>query len=210
MAASKRKPASRGKKSPPKTTRTSRPRRRAPMPVAELPLQRGLLAMATLGAQSFLWLFKLVAAAAALAGVAYGVWSLRPVPEYSSDRVTVGSSFAVTFRVENASPWFAISGLAIGCVLRPPGASDMAPVVASGSRLPASLGPGEAVTFTCPFKGITASANADDLETALRSQIYFRSTYDVPAIASIRLSDNRGPFVLDTKQLPPRWMPKPG
>src|SRR5579872_7056242 len=115
MATTKRKPAGRGKKSSP-AARTSRSPKGAPA-VAELPLQQGLLEMATVGAQSVLWLVTVVVVFAALAGAAFGIWSLRPLPAYSSDRVTVGSAFAATFRVENASAWFPLSHLKIHCAL---------------------------------------------------------------------------------------------
>jgi hypothetical protein len=172
------------------------------MPIAaQPPLQQGLLEMATIGAQSMLWLVMVVATMAALAGAAFGIWSLRPVPAYSSDRVTTGSAFAVTFRVENASAWFPLSHLRIHCALTKFETPDM--VEADQARIPARLEPGESATFTCPFL-------ADDLDVALRSEIYFRSEYDMPGLGSLRLADNRGPFVLDTKLLPPRWTAKPG
>ena len=153
--------------------------------------------MAAIGTQSLLWLVMAVATLAALAGAAFGIWSLRPVPEYSSEGITEGSPFAVTFRVENASPWFSLSRLKISCAL-----TDMPPVDANGPRPPASLGPRETATFTCPFQ-------SDDLDVALRSELYFRSEYDVPAAGSVRLADDRGPFILNTKLWPPRWTGKP-
>jgi hypothetical protein len=205
----KRKPARRGKKSPP-IAKAPRSRGRPPAPAAEPPLQQGLIELATIGAQSFLWLAMVVAIPAALAGVAFGVWSLRPTPEYSSERVRAGSSFAVTFRVENASPWFALSHLKISCVLMSAGAPDAPPVEANEGQIPSSLGPKESATFTCPFRSVLGDSTSDDLEIALRSEIYFRSEYDVPAIGSLRLADTRGPFVLNTKLLPPRWTAKPG
>jgi hypothetical protein len=165
--------------------------------------------MATIGAQSFLWLVVVVATLAALAGAAFGVWSLRPIPEYSSERVTVGSPFAVSFRVENASPWFSLSHLKISCVLMSAGAPDAPPVEANEVRIPANLGPREAATFTCPFRSVLRGSANDELEVALRSEIYFRSEYDVPAAGSLRLTDDRGPFVLNTRLLPPRWTAKP-
>jgi hypothetical protein len=173
-------------------------------------LQQSLLAMATIGAQSFLWLATVVAIIAGLAGAAFGVWSLRPVPAYSSERVTAGSAFEATVRVENASAWFALSHLKINCALRRPGTSATPPVEADTSRIPARLEPGERATFTCPFGAVAGGSTNDDLDAALRSEIYFRSEYDVPVIGSFRLTDNRGPFVLDTKLLPPRWTAKPG
>ena len=47
--------------------------------------------MATIGAQSFLWVVLAAATVAALAGSAFAVWSQRPVPAYSSEGVEVGS-----------------------------------------------------------------------------------------------------------------------
>ncbi len=178
--------------------------------MAEPPLQQGLVELATIGAQSFLWLVKAVAIIAALAGAAFGVWSLRPFPEYSSEGVTAGSPFAVTFRVENASAWFPLTHLKISCVLMRPEAPDMPPIEADRSRIPAGLGPGESATFTCPFRAALGGSTNDDLDVALRSEIYFRSEYDVPAVGSFRLAENRGPFVLNTRLLPPRWTAKPG
>jgi hypothetical protein len=160
-----------------------------------------LLELATIGAQSFLWLAMVVAIGAALAGVAFAVWSLRPTPEYASDGITAGSPFAVTFRVENTSTWFPLSHLMIRCVLTNPETA----VDVEKSRIPVQLGPGERATFTCPFRG-----TSDDLDAALRSELYFRSEYDMPLRGSFRLSDDRGPFVLNTRLLPPRWTAKPG
>ncbi|MBS0524405.1 MAG: hypothetical protein JSS04_12325 [Proteobacteria bacterium] len=171
------------------------------MVAAELPLQQGLLEMATVGAQSLLWLATVAAIFAALAGAAFGIWSLRPLPAYSSDRVKAGSAFAATFRVENVSAWFPLSHLKIHCALSKFETSDM--VEADQARIPDRLEPGEAAAFTCPFP-------ADDLDVALRSEIYFRSEYDLPVLGSLRLTNNGGPFVLDTRLLPPRWTAKPG
>jgi hypothetical protein len=199
MATTKRKPGARGRKSPPAAKGPPRSRRRAPI-APEPPLQQGLLEMATIGAQSVLWLATVVVVFAALAAAAFGIWSLRPLPAYSSDRVTAGSPFGVTFRVENTSTWFALSRLKISCVLGRPETSS----VEADGRFPARLEPGEAATFTCPFRA------TDDLDAALRSEIYFHSEYDVPLIGTLRLADNGGPFVLDTRLLPPRWTAKPG
>jgi hypothetical protein len=201
MTSRKRKPAKRARKSPP-AARAPRARSRAPA-VGELPLQQGLIEMATIGAQSFLWLARLVAIVAAVAGAAFGIWSLRPIPAYSSDRVTIGSAFAVTFRVENTSEWFPLAHLRIRCSVAGVDASDMPPVEADTSRIAARLEPGERAAFTCPFR-------AADPEVALRSELYFRAEYDLPVLGVVRLSDNRGPFVLDARLLPPRWTAKPG
>ncbi len=110
MATTKRKPAGRGRRSSPAAKGPSRSRGR-PALVAGPPLQQGLLEMATVGAQSFLWLATVVAIFAGLAGAAFGIWSLRPLPAYSSERVTAGSAFAATFRVENVSAWFPLAHL---------------------------------------------------------------------------------------------------
>jgi hypothetical protein len=158
--------------------------------------------MATIGAQSFLWLATVVLIFAGLIAAGIGVWSLRPFPEYSSDRVRVGSPFDATFRIENASAWFALSHLVIHCSLAKIDTADTPPVDADASRIPERLEPGASATFTCPFRN-------DDLDVALRSQIYFRSEYDLPVLGTFRITDTRGPFVLDTRLLPPRWTAKP-
>ena len=144
MTSTKRKPAGRGKKNS-----RLRGRRSA---VAEPPLQQGLIEMATIGAQSFLWLVMVVAIMAALAGAAFGIWSLRPVPVYLAERVKAGSPFAVTFWVENCSAWFPISHLKITCALARLETLEMPPVEADMSRIPDRLEPGQSATFTCPFR----------------------------------------------------------
>ena len=202
MTTTKRKPATRGRKSSPAAKGPSRSRRRHAV-VAEPPLQDGLLEMATVGAQSLLWLVTVVAIIAALAGAAFGIWSLRPVPVYLSERVKAGSPFSVTFWVENSSAWFPLSHLKIVCSLARLETLQMPPVDADTSRIPDRLEPGQSVTFTCPFP-------AADPDVALRSEIYFRSEYDLPALGSFRISHHAGPFVLNTRLLPPRWTAKPG
>ena len=197
MTSTKRKPAGRGKKSPPAARRRSA--------AAEPPLQQGLLEMATIGAQSLLWLVMVVAIMAALAGAAFGIWSLRPVPVYLAERVKTGSPFAVTFWVENGSAWFPISHLKITCALARLETLEVPPVDADVSRIPERLEPGQSATFTCPFR-----STSDDLEVALRSELYLGSEYDEPLLGMFRLSNTRGPLVLNTKLLPPRWTAKPG
>lgn len=197
MASTKRKPAPRGKKISPASRRRSA--------AAEPPLQQGLLEMAAIGAQSFLWLAMVVAIIAGLAGAAFGIWSLRPVPVYLSERVKAGSPFAVTFWVENASAWFPLSHLKIHCALARLETLEMPPVEADTSRIPDRLEPGQSATFTCPFSG-----TSDDLDVALRSELYFSSDYDEPVFGAFRLTHFRGPFILNTRLLPPRWTAKPG
>jgi hypothetical protein len=195
MGSTRRKPARRGNRKRAPAGKVPRSRKQVPL-AAELPVRQGLLEMATIGAQSLLWLTTLIVTAAVLAAAGFGVWSLRPVPAYSSERVTTGSAFAVTFHVEN-----------ISCVLAGVDAPAMPSVVADISRIPARLEPGQQASFTCPFR-------AADPEVALRSELYFRSDYDLPAnlpwLGTLRLSDNRGPFVLDARLLPPRWTAKSG
>jgi len=165
--------------------------------------------MVTIGAQSILWLVLAVGTLAAVAVAAFIVWSMRPVPIYLSERVKTGSPFDVEFWIENSSPWFAMSHLSVGCVLSYPGVPDLPPTPASDLRLPtnpAALGPGEMAIFKCPFPA--ALRGTDEIGVATRAEIYFRIAYDAPLLGSFRLTDNRGPFVLNTKVLPPRWMGK--
>jgi hypothetical protein len=176
----------------------------------EIPLQRGLLALAAEGAQSFLWLASVAACIIALGAAAFGVWALRPLPQYTSEAVEMGSPFGVTFRVGNANAWFALSHLKVSCVLvRPPPSDDLA-VDAQPAQIASSLAPGERATFTCPLRAAIGGSTGDDLDVALRSELYFRSEYDLPVIGSLRLTDTGGPFVLNTRLLPPRWTGRPG
>ena len=207
MAPSKRKPARRGnRKKRSSAAKATRPRERLPL-AAELPVRQGLLEIATIGAQSLLWLATLIVSAAVLVGAGFALWSLRPVPAYSSERVTIGSAFAVEFHVENTSQWFPLARLTIDCVLVGVDAPAMPPVAANVSRIPARLEPGQHASFTCPFR-------AADPEVALRSELHFRSAYDLPGdlpgLGRVRLTNDSGPFVLDAKLLPPRWTAKPG
>jgi hypothetical protein len=169
--------------------------------------------MATIGAQSLLWVVTAVASIAVIAGVAFGAWSLRPLPAYASEAVEVGSPFDVIFRVENTSLWFKLSNLKIRCVLTHTGAPDIPSIEASDVRFPAGnspdLGPGESATFKCPLHAVPRSSANDELGVALRSDIYFQSEYDLPLVSSLRITDNRGPFFLNTRLLPPRWTGKP-
>ena len=169
--------------------------------------------MAAIGARSVLWVIVAAAIVVLLAALAFAAWSLRPVPAYTSDGVETGTPFDVTFRIENTSQWFPLSHLGIGCVLRRAGVADMPPIAASDVQMPAGssshLGPNESATFKCPFRAVLRGTANDELGIALRSELYFRATYDLPLIGSFRLTDNRGPFVLNSKVLPPRWTGKP-
>jgi hypothetical protein len=198
----KRKPAKRGKTSKKKPAARKAQRERARL-APEIPLRQGLVEMATIGAQSFFGVATVAAGLVIVAGALFIAWSLRPVPAYSSDQVTLGSPFGVTFRVDNTNEWFPLSHLKIRCVVAGVDAASMPPADVDPARIPARLEPGEQASFTCPLR-------PDDQEVALRSEIYFRSEYDVPGPGSFRLIANVGPFVLNTKLLPPRWTAKPG
>ena len=192
---------------------TPPPRRRAqPLP-REIPLQQGLRAFAAEGFQSLFWVLVAASAIAVVAGAAAGLWALRPIPEYTSEGVEIGSPFDVTFRIRNTSEWFALSRPSISCLLTYPGAPNTQPVkssdlhVVTGSAV--KLDPGQSGTFRCPFPTVLRDAENGETATARRSQLYFRTTYDLPLYKSIRLTDNRGPFVLNTQLLPPHWTAKP-
>jgi hypothetical protein len=191
----------------------ARPRRRAQPLVREIPLRQGLQAFASEGFQSLFWVIVAASAIAVAAGLAAGIWALRPIPEYTSDGVETGSPFDVTFQIRNTSRWFALSRPGIDCILAWPGAPDVPPVkssdlrVLSGSSL--RLEPGQSGSFRCPFPPALRDATNGETATALRSRIYFRTTYDLPLYESFQLSDTRGPFVLNTRLLPPRWTAKP-
>lgn len=150
-----------------------------------------------------------------LAGVALGVWSLRPTPSYSSADLTAGSPFDVTFRVENRNPWFPLANLRISCVLAHVRASGIPPTLirANDVRFQAGSGsglePGESATFTCPFRTLIGHPINEDPAVAQRAEIYFRGEYDIPLLGSFRMSDNSVPFFLNTRVLPPRWTSKP-
>ena len=149
-----------------------------------------------------------------LVGVGFGAWSLRPSPSYASGDVTVGSPFDVTFRAENTSPWFAMANLKISCVVAHVRASGMEPTMigATDVRFLASgasgLEPGEAATFTCPFRTLIGHPVNDDTGVAQRSEIYFRASYDLPLLGTFRITDNSARFFLNTRLLPPRWTSK--
>jgi len=162
---------------------------------------------------------------AALGGVGLGLWSLRPTPVFSSGPVEEGSAFDAVFRAENTSTWLPIANLRLGCVLAQVRASGRDPTLVEAEQvgLPANdlagLAPGEAATFRCPFRTITGAATGlggtVDAEAAKRAEIYVRATYDVPLLGKwlgrlpgwLRITDDSGRFFLDTRLLPPRWMP---
>lgn len=170
--------------------------------------------MARGGARSIRQAFVALLVIGLLAGVAFGVWSLRPTPSYSSEDLTTGSAFDVVFRVENKNPWFALSNLKISCVVAHVRASGMEPTMigATNVRFPAGasgLEPGESAAFTCPFRTLIGHPINDDPSVAQRAEIYFRAEYDVPLSGSFRITDNSAHFSLNTHLLPPRWTSKP-
>ena len=184
---------------------------RRQQPPADQTLEEGLVEMATIGARSFLWLVLVATALAAVAGAAVIPWSLRPVPVYLSERIKAGSPFDVEFWMENSSSWFAMSHLSISCSLSYPGAPELPPTPATDLQLPGNptaLGPRQMAVFKCPFPA--ALRGTDEIDVARRAEIYFRSEYDLPVLGWFRVSDGRGPFVLNTRLLPPRWTGKSG
>jgi hypothetical protein len=143
-------------------------------------------------------------------GLAYGLWSLRPVPDYSSAELTAGSPFDVAFRVENGSAWFSMSNVRVTCVVDHVRASGMPPaaVVADALRFPAGSGatllPGESASFRCPFRALIGHPINEDPDIAQRAEIYFHARYDLPFL-SLPLTDNSAHFFFNTQVLPPRW-----
>ena len=123
--------------------------------------------MATIGAQSFLWLFFVVAGMAAVAVLALVVWSMRPVPVYLSERVKAGSPFDVEFWVDNSSSWFAMSHLKISCVLTYSAPPDLPPTPASDVRLSAGDPTGPAPAGTATFKRPFPAAPTGTAEVAI-------------------------------------------
>jgi hypothetical protein len=189
-------------------------RRQLP-PGAEPPLREGLADMATIGAQTVLWLMLAAGVVGAVVVAVVLLWSLRPVPVYLSERVKRTSPFDVEFWLENSSAWFAMSRPSIACELIYPGAPNLPSTPASGLKLPGDpaapgtkLGPGEMAIFKCPFPA--ALRGSDEIGVATRAAIYFHLSYDLPVLGWFRLSDDRGPYVLNTDVLPPRWMGKAG
>lgn len=211
----KKKPAAR--KGAPATRRPGT-RKRARPPEPPPSLEQGLRELAYDGALSFFWVAVALTIVVALALGSFGLWSMRPLPAYASDGVETGSPFDVGFRVENTSSLFALANLRLRCVLTYAGVPEIQPVEASDLRLadgrPAgvalTLAPGASANFKCPFRARLKSSSNDELGIALRSEIYFRANYDLPVVGSYRTSTDTGPFILNTRLLPPRWTGKAG
>lgn len=180
-----------------------------------MPLDQELMLLARGAARSLRRTLITVLVLAAIAGTAAGVWALRPIPTYSSEDVVTGSPFDVTFKVRNNDTWLPLSNLKIWCVLALVRAAPIEPAAVDATNLRFlgtdnnGLQPGEAGTFTCPFRAVIEQSTFDDAGTAQRAEIYFRSEYDLPLVGTLRLTHNSPHFVLNTRLLPPRWTRKP-
>lgn len=200
-----------GRRPSPQTRPKSPKQRRAPAPPPPA-LGQELLGLARDGGHALRQFLVAVAFIGAIAAAAFGVWSARPTPGYSSEGLTTGSPFDVTFTVENESPWFALSNLGIRCIVDHIRASGLPPtmVEATDVRFPsphaATLAPGESATFSCPFRALIGHPINDDPDIVRRSEIHFRAEYDVPFLRSFRMTDNSAHLVFDTRPLPPRWV----
>jgi len=204
----KRKVPGRGNKRRALAPRT-RPRQHPAM--REIPLGQGLQAFAAEGGRSILGVIVAASVIVAIAALVLGLWALRPIPEYTSENVEAGSPFGVAFRLQNTSAWFPLSHPKISCIVTIAGEPGFPAVAASDVRFPSDgeLKPGESATFKCPLQSAFQGAIHDETGAALRSELFFRTTYDLPLHDSWRLTDRRGPFVLNTHLLPPRWTEKP-
>ena len=208
MARKQRKPA------PPGAARATGPRKRrsprAPLPPPQ-PFEQELLQLARSAAGTLRRALITLLVIAAIGGAAAGLWALRPSPTFSSGDLATGSSFDVTFRVENTDPRLTLFNLKISCILAQVRALPIEPTMVEATNVRFSgkeannLAPGESGTFTCPFRGALTELTNDDPGIAQRAEIYFRSQYDLPLIGSLRVTDNSAHFFLNTRVLPPRW-----
>lgn len=191
-----------------------RPRRQVALP-PPLTLQQELTLMARSGARSLTQALITVAVIVVVGTAAMALWSLRPIPGYSSDDVLAGSPFDVAFRVENTSPWFALANLKVSCVLAQVRASGIPPTLIDSvdAQFPtgaAHLEPGQSASFRCPFRSLIGHPITRDAEIVQRAEIYFHSKYDAPLLGSLRITDNSDHFFLNTRLLPPRWTNRVG
>lgn len=166
--------------------------------------------MARSGARSLQRLLVTAIVVVLLGAAAFGIWSLRPIPGYSSEDVLAGSPFDVAFRVENTSPRFALANFRVSCVLAHVRASGIPPTLVDSvdAQFPtgaAHLEPGQSASFRCPFRSLIGHPITQDAEIVQRAEIYFRSEYDAPFVGSLRITDNSDHFFLNTRLLPPRW-----
>lgn len=201
-------PAARARPKTPQRKRTTAPQ--APPP--PIPLQQQLLVFGREGAHAFRQVLLVAVFIAALVAVAFGVWSIRPTPAYSSEGLTTGSPFDLTFKVENESAWFELSNLSISCIVDHIRASGLPPtrVEAKDVRFPSpqvpTLQPGESATFTCPFRALIGHPINADADIVRRSEIYFHAEYDVPFWRALRIGHDSAHFFFDTRPIPPRWV----
>ena len=114
---------------------------------------------------------------AAIGGAAAGLWALRPSPTFSSGDLATGSSFDVTFRVENTDPRLTLFNLKISCILAQVRALPIEPTMVEGDlnvrfsgKEANNLAPGESGTFTCPFRGALSELTNDDPGIAQRAK----------------------------------------
>ncbi|SKA10654.1 hypothetical protein SAMN02745126_03562 [Enhydrobacter aerosaccus] len=209
----KQKPRSKKAPAAPRKPR-ARKQTRAAAPPPPPSLEQGLREMAYDGALSFFWVGVALTIVVALAIGAFALWSLRPVPGFASDGVETGSPFDVTFRVENMSAWFPLANLKVSCVLTYAGVPEIPSIPAADLRLPGgngtALAPGQSAAFRCPFRSRLKASSNDELGVALRSEVYFHSEYDLPLLGSYRITADNGPFILNTRLIPPRWTGRPG
>ena len=93
-----------------------------------------------------------------------GLWALRPSPTFSSGDLATGSSFDVTFRVENTDPRLTLFNLKISCILAQVRALPIEPTMVEATDVRFSgkeannLAPGESGTFTCPNAALSPSS----------------------------------------------------
>jgi hypothetical protein len=198
--------------SPARSRAKSPKRNRTPAPPPLIPLQQQLLVFGREGAHALRQMIVAVVVIASIIGLGLGVWSIRPTPAYSSEGLTTGSPFDLTFKVENESPWFELSNLGISCIVDHIRASGLPPtrVEAKDVRFPSprvpTLQPGESATFTCPFRALIGHPINADPDIVRRSEIYFHAEYDVPFWRSFRIPHDSAHFFFDTRPLPPRWV----
>lgn len=187
-------------------------RNRVPAPPPPIPLQQQLLVFGREGAHALRQMLVAVVIIASIVGIGLGVWSIRPTPAYSSEGLTTGSPFDLTFKVENESPWFELSNLSVSCIVDHIRASGLPPtrVEAKDVRFPlpgvSTLQPGESATFTCPFRALIGHPINADPDIVRRSEIYFHAEYDVPLLRSFRIAHDSAHFFFDTRPIPPRWV----
>jgi len=186
------------------------PRRQSRPPLPPPSLKRELLQIASTEARFLRRALSSAVVLAAITAAGWGVWSLRPMPSYTSGEVEVGSPFDVSFQMENTNPWLPMANLRLACVLDHVRASGLPPALVEATNVRfagvgTTLQPGERATFTCPFRALIGHPINEDAGVAQRAEIYFRVRYDEPLLGKFQIADNSAPFFLNTRLLPPRW-----